>query len=184
MDAKHQILNAAAILFAQKGYAATSIREIAAMASVNLAMVNYYFKSKEYLLHNIMQECITSIMNEKERLMLKDHTPLEKIDAIVDLYTQYLFLNKEVALIFFQEQMKSSGPDVSQLLQKLTRWNREVFERMIKEGQQQGLFSTSVDTTFLYATLLGTSQQVIIQNGQLAVKSKKGALVAYLKMIA
>ena len=183
MDAKHQILNAAATLFAQKGYAAASIREIAAMASVNIAMVNYYFRSKASLLHNIMQEGITAVMEETEQLIVKDCSPLEKIDAIIDLYTQHLFLNEKAALIFFQEQMNSSSPAVSQLLQKLTHRNRQVFEQIIREGQQKELFSPAADGAFVYATLLGTSQQVVVQNGQLPVKLQKESVVAYLKAI-
>jgi hypothetical protein len=130
-----------------------------------------------------MQEGTASIMKETERLMLEDITALEKIDAIIDLYTRHIFLNEELALIFFQEQMQSRSLIVSQLLQRLTEWNKEVLERIIKEGQQQGLFSTLVDATFLYATILGTSQQVVVQNWQVASERKKGSLVVYLKMV-
>jgi hypothetical protein len=72
---------------------------------------------------------------------------------------------------------------VSQLLQRLTEWNKAVLERIIKEGQQQGLFSTLADATFLYATLWGTSQQVIVQNRLVPLEPRKGSLVDYLKMV-
>ncbi|HNO01068.1 MAG TPA: TetR family transcriptional regulator, partial [Chitinophagaceae bacterium] len=37
-------------LFAEKGYNGTSVRDIAEKAGINLAMVSYYFGSKEKLL--------------------------------------------------------------------------------------------------------------------------------------
>ena len=43
------LLETASVLFAKKGYAATSVREIAATADVNIASINYHFKSKENL---------------------------------------------------------------------------------------------------------------------------------------
>lgn len=47
---KDRILDAAERLFAQRGFAATSLRDITAEAGANLAAVNYYFQSKDALI--------------------------------------------------------------------------------------------------------------------------------------
>jgi AcrR family transcriptional regulator len=52
-DARERILSAAERLFAQKGIEKTSTREITAEAAVNVASVNYYFRSKEALAEEI-----------------------------------------------------------------------------------------------------------------------------------
>ena len=44
-----QIINVAEKLFAEKGFAATSVRDIANEADVNVSMISYYFGSKEKL---------------------------------------------------------------------------------------------------------------------------------------
>ena len=49
MDTKTKIVQAACELFAKNGYGGTSIRDIAAEAEVNVAGVNYHFKSKKSL---------------------------------------------------------------------------------------------------------------------------------------
>jgi AcrR family transcriptional regulator len=49
-DARERLLDAAALLFARHGYAAVSIRDIAAEAAVNSASIAYYFGGKEGLL--------------------------------------------------------------------------------------------------------------------------------------
>lgn len=54
-DARRRILDAATILFARKGFAAVGIREIAATAGVNLAMVSYYYKGKAGLLAAVVE---------------------------------------------------------------------------------------------------------------------------------
>ena len=46
---KEKILIAANELFAKNGFSGASIREIATMANVNLAAINYHFKNKENL---------------------------------------------------------------------------------------------------------------------------------------
>jgi AcrR family transcriptional regulator len=48
-DAKQRLLDAAMVVFAEKGFEAASVREICAKASVNVAGVNYYFRDKESL---------------------------------------------------------------------------------------------------------------------------------------
>lgn len=55
-DTRTRILNAAGPIFAEKGYEATTVREICQKAEVNLAGVNYYFGGKE----NLYLEAVTA----------------------------------------------------------------------------------------------------------------------------
>ncbi|HNP53387.1 MAG TPA: TetR family transcriptional regulator [Ferruginibacter sp.] len=48
-DKRQHIIENAEILFADKGFEGTSVRDIAKQAGVNLAMISYYFGSKEKL---------------------------------------------------------------------------------------------------------------------------------------
>jgi AcrR family transcriptional regulator len=52
-DTRERILATAERLFTERGYAATSLREITAKAKVNLAAVNYHFGSKEALVREV-----------------------------------------------------------------------------------------------------------------------------------
>ena len=54
IQTKDRILESAEKLFAEQGYAATSLRSIIAAAGVNLASVHYHFHSKESLLEAVM----------------------------------------------------------------------------------------------------------------------------------
>lgn len=56
MEPKQRILEISAELFAQKGYAAIGVREIAAKANVNLSMISYYFGGKVGILKAIIEE--------------------------------------------------------------------------------------------------------------------------------
>jgi len=71
---KPRILDAAEILFAEHGFAATSLRDITKEAAVNLAAVNYHFGSKTALLSAVFERRINPINEERLRLL----TELEK----------------------------------------------------------------------------------------------------------
>ena len=55
-DKKDQIIASAQKLFALRGYDATSIRDICQDADVNVAMVNYYFGSKEGMFREMVEQ--------------------------------------------------------------------------------------------------------------------------------
>lgn len=57
VEAKQRIFDAALSLFAQKGYDAVGIREIAKAAKVNISMINYYYDGKVGILKAIVNEC-------------------------------------------------------------------------------------------------------------------------------
>jgi AcrR family transcriptional regulator len=68
-DTKDKILDAAEGLFADHGFAATSLRQITTEANVNLAAVNYHFKSKEALLSAVIERTLGPINLRRMELL-------------------------------------------------------------------------------------------------------------------
>lgn len=68
-DTKERILDAAERLFAEHGFAGTSLRMITSTAGVNLAAVNYHFQSKEILMRAVYARRIAPI-NQRRLEML------------------------------------------------------------------------------------------------------------------
>ena len=82
-DTKDRILDTAERLFADHGFAATSLRQITAEAEVNLAAVNYHFKSKEALLSAVIERTLAPI--NRHRLELLDELEARSGGAKLDL---------------------------------------------------------------------------------------------------
>ncbi|MEI9810968.1 MAG: TetR family transcriptional regulator [Bacteroidota bacterium] len=82
-----QIMEMAEVLFADKGFNGTSVRDIAEKANVNLAMISYYFGSKDKLL-----EALFTYRGEYIKLKLesmienKELGVLEKMNLLIDHY--------------------------------------------------------------------------------------------------
>ena len=60
-DTQEKLFAAAIPLFAEKGYAGVSIRDIAKAADVNVSSISYYFRGKEGLYHAIIESHIATI---------------------------------------------------------------------------------------------------------------------------
>jgi AcrR family transcriptional regulator len=78
---KDRILDAAERLFAEKGFAQTSLRDITAEAGVNLAAVNYHFQSKNHLIGAVFDRRIGPL--NEERLAMLDQLEKEAAGAPV-----------------------------------------------------------------------------------------------------
>ncbi|MCP4991258.1 MAG: TetR/AcrR family transcriptional regulator [Colwellia sp.] len=66
MSTKNKILDAADVLFADKGFNGTSLREITSQANVNLAAVNYHFGSKKELIKAVMSRYMDELSPQLE----------------------------------------------------------------------------------------------------------------------
>ncbi|MEO8582825.1 MAG: TetR family transcriptional regulator, partial [Flavitalea sp.] len=71
-DKQLHIIAAAETLFSNKGYDGTSVRDIADGAGVNVAMISYYFGSKEKLMQTIFEQRTVNFPNKVEGLLKDD----------------------------------------------------------------------------------------------------------------
>ncbi|MDR2475181.1 MAG: TetR family transcriptional regulator [Bacteroidales bacterium] len=94
LSAEERIKKAARKLFHQKGFAGTRTRDIAEEAGINLALLNYYYRSKEKLFEQIMDESIKKIFFAIQRVINDPTSSLtEKLDAVVTSYIDTLIDN-------------------------------------------------------------------------------------------
>jgi AcrR family transcriptional regulator len=107
---EEKIKAAARLVFTSKGYEATKVRDIAAEANINLALVNYYFRSKEKLFELIMAETIQKLFEKLKPIINDGSTTIkEKIESIVDLYISMLVENQDLPLFIVNEIMSGSN---------------------------------------------------------------------------
>src|ERR1700760_2137664 len=86
-SAEEKIKEAARKLFTQKGFAATRTRDIADEAGINLALLNYYFRSKQKLFDIIMMENFRQFLEGMSVNFLDEKLTLEqRIEKIVNAY--------------------------------------------------------------------------------------------------
>lgn len=95
---RDEILDAAEIEFAARGYAGTSLRDVADRAKVTQALINYYFRSKNGLFEEVFLRRGRLVADERmERLeTLRQENKLSDVRAIVDAFLAPALALREV----------------------------------------------------------------------------------------
>jgi AcrR family transcriptional regulator len=162
IDKKTHIINAAVELFAEKGFEGTSIRNIATKANVNVAMINYYFGSKEKLFECMVEQKAAYTRGALEEIVNnKSLSEIEKIDCIIDSYVSRLFTNRIFHRVIHQEMMLNQRESLQQAIVNILFPNSLVIKSVIESGMKKGVFK-KVDSALVIATLIGTINQVLL----------------------
>lgn len=107
---EEKIKEAAKTVFHKKGFAATRTRDIAEQAGINLALLNYYFRSKQKLFEIIMFEAISGFVQNMVVVVNNNKSTLdEKVEAIASNYID--FLSKEPGVPLFIVSEIRNNPD-------------------------------------------------------------------------
>jgi AcrR family transcriptional regulator len=107
---EEKIKNAARLIFHQKGYAATRTRDIAEESGINLALLNYYFRSKEKLFDIIMLESLQGFRQSMEGVFNNEKTSLDsKIETLVSNYIDLLIDQPDIPLFVLSELRTNPG---------------------------------------------------------------------------
>jgi AcrR family transcriptional regulator len=104
LSTEEKFKEAARVVFTKKGYAATKTRDIAEEAGLNLALLNYYFRSKEKLFEIVMIEKVKQLFSFIAPALNNPATSLnEKIDLIAVSYIDMLLKNPDLPLFVLSE---------------------------------------------------------------------------------
>src|SRR5687768_3368256 len=91
LSTEEKIKAAALKLFTKKGFAATRTRDISEEAGINLALLNYYYRSKERLFELVMTEILQNFFRGLTQIFNDESTSLdEKVSIFVKNYTALL----------------------------------------------------------------------------------------------
>jgi AcrR family transcriptional regulator len=101
---EQKIKEAARKVFMTRGYAGARTRDIADEAGINLALLNYYFRSKEKLFQIIMLETVGTFVAGVKVILANHETSLrEKTEMIASNYIDTLTANPDLPVFMLSE---------------------------------------------------------------------------------
>ena len=137
LTTEEKILLSASKVFTEKGFAGTRTRDIAEEAGINLALLNYYFRSKEKLFEQVMKLKMVLLFGQIVPILTNEKTNLEeKIDLVSNKYFEILSKNPNLPLFVLSEMQKKNS-EVKSIIPVNKIFKNSVILKQIKERKPE-----------------------------------------------
>ena len=153
-----RIRAAALRLFAQHGFAAVSMRQIAGEVGVQAGALYNYTPDKQSLLFDLMQRHMEGLLAEVASRVMGD-TPTDRLHSFVRFHIGYHIDRPDEVFIAYME-LRSLSPKNFARIETQRRRYEDVLEAILQDGVVQGAFSvpdTKIATLGLIAMLNGVN---------------------------
>ncbi|WP_432066229.1 TetR/AcrR family transcriptional regulator [Streptomyces sp. C10-9-1] len=136
------IIEAAREEIAERGYGATSIRDIAKRAGVSLSALYYYYGSKQQLLAAILDDAQNTYFGVVEEALGRvGEDPAERLEALVTATVRYRATHPAKSSVLLTEE-RSLEPEHLQRYRGNEERGTALFRDIIDLGSAQGVFLT------------------------------------------
>ena len=159
---REAILDAAETLFAQRGFAATPVREITEQAGANPAMVNYYFGSKRALLEQVMERSLEPLASAIAQMRQAGAAPA---GAIARLLLDTLGAHPNLAMLMVREVMLPGGVMRERFLERMAPRLGGSLPELLAREQAAGRVRSDLDPRIAALLLLALAVFPFIGRG-------------------
>jgi AcrR family transcriptional regulator len=162
IDKKDHILDVAERVFSDHGFDGASTRLISGEAGVNMAMLNYYFGSKEGLFLAIFERKISSFQELLQNIGNDESiTSWDKLAMCIDNYVDRIIVNNCFQKLINRELSMNKRWDLTDKITEILMVNVLEVKKIFDEGVKNGSFFKDTDVQLATATMFGTKNYII-----------------------
>lgn len=156
------VYTAAAKLFAEKGYHATRIQDIADELGMLKGSLYYYFSSKEELLVNITSGRIEESIAALRGILATTYTPTEKLTLAIDEHLRLYQEHANIYTIYMQENLHEINAATAEQVSRLSKAYQQLWAQLLCEGIDSGDFQMDLDVEITVKAILSMCNNTII----------------------
>ncbi|MFN8397355.1 MAG: TetR/AcrR family transcriptional regulator [Bacteroidia bacterium] len=139
LDRKAQIVIAAERLFNERGYLATSVRDLAEELGMEAASLYSHFKSKDDILWTIADRCASEFFDKIRPIAESQLHTQKKLTDMIIAHIGVITRNINAAAVFFREWRHIAEPRRSEYA-ILRNEYEEIFRQVVRKGIEENLF--------------------------------------------
>jgi TetR/AcrR family transcriptional regulator, cholesterol catabolism regulator len=148
------ILDAATRLFGEKGYAGTTMRDIAGAVGILPGSLYAHIESKEALLLEIAEVGFDQFLTLAREVAQSDDPPDVRLRRAIVEHVTYVAGSRERTLVVLHQWRYLTGANYERIVEKRQRYERS-FAGLVKEGVEAHLFNPELDQRVVVFTILG-----------------------------
>ena len=141
---QEEIILQAAKLFREKGYIATSIRDISESLEMTSAALYYHFKNKEEILLAIMHLALTNLIEGVEAAVSEQEDVWEKLRAAIRTHMRGSLDHQDFAYVLLKDLRHLSPEWRDEVVAKRDAYDR-YWDRLLLEAREKGVIAEGID---------------------------------------
>lgn len=149
-----QILTGAAEVFRTKGYAESSLRDVAEAVGIDRASLYYYVSGKEELLIELVRGPLTDIEKRINAIINTDDPPEEMLRRAIVGHLESYEEGWPESFVFLGQNLDKLGDSADDFAMLAKRYHSSLL-RIIHDGQEAGVFRADIDAPIIMYGLLG-----------------------------
>lgn len=156
---REEIVDAAARVFAERGYHGASTQDIADLLGMRQASLYYYFESKEAALEEVCARGTAGFVETAEAILKNGSSAEDRLRSLLAAHIKPLGDRADYMLTFLNER-KWLPRESRRRIGRLSRRLEAIFERVIREGIRNGEFRSDLNPRLTTLALLGMMNSV------------------------
>ena len=158
---RDEVVDAAARVFAERGYHGASTQDIADLLGMRQASLYYYFHSKETALEEVCALGTAGFIERAEEIARSDSPAEERLRQLLVAHVSPLADRADYMTTFLNER-KWLPKESRRRIGRMSRRIEAIFERVIREGVRGGEFRADLNPRLTALALLGMMNSVAI----------------------
>lgn len=149
-----QIIEAAARIFAERGFHGATTQDIADVLGIRQASLYYYFSSKEAALELVCLKGVEGFFEAAKIIAARPESARKRLTSLINSHLSPLVDRADFVKVFLNERQHLPGES----RRRIGRWSRgleRIFEDVIKEGAAKGEFRSDLDPRMATLAILG-----------------------------
>lgn len=147
------VVAAAAAVFARKGYAESTVEDIAQELGILKGSLYHHVRSKEELLYEVVAGPVREMVQALERIVGSAEAADVRLEAFVRMHVDSLARHFPNLSVYLQERFGAERP--ADEIRLLSKRYQSLVEQLISDGVRAGTFRTDVDPRLAARALLG-----------------------------
>jgi AcrR family transcriptional regulator len=154
-----QIIEAAARVFAERGFHGATTQDIADVLGIRQASLYYYFSSKEAALELVCLKGVEGFFEAGKAIAAGPGSARERLSLLINSHLSPLIDRRDFVKVFQNERQYLPAES----RKRIGRWSRgleRIFEDVISEGVAKGEFRSDLDPRLTTLAILGVCNAV------------------------
>jgi AcrR family transcriptional regulator len=154
---REELLELAAMMFAERGLRATTVRDIADAAGILSGSLYHHFSSKEEMVDEVLRGFLDWLFDRYQQIIDTESNPLARFKDLFMASFDAIENHHAEVVIYQDEAKRLSGQPRFDYVGELNRRQRKMWVEVLTEGIAQGYFRPDIDVDLVYRLIRDTT---------------------------